>query len=502
MAGWRAGAALVLIGFLGACTPVKGSPRKHATSSDAAAAAGAAGASGSFENVSGAGGKADETEPRVTNPTAGTGGMPVAGATPVAGSSGTNASPSGAAGAAADPSEPTNGEVRGRVIDWYLQPVAAVQVTIGATTTTTDSNGAFLISGVASTYDATLLLTNSPSEEAPRYVWRFEGLTRRDPTLQVDIAGEFHSGALELHINGVDFNNLASGETVLMSFGSPSGVVDTSFDASEIVRQRLAWQGPLSARFTAHALRFLKLPNEVEPSEFVGYDDATFDLDADGSVVVALDLTRQPLALTRTLNGTFERPPGTQPGLRLYLRFSDNALLPVIVADSPDVSFDYALPNVPGATFTVMAILESGDSVRIMHVDHLDGSAPVAITLPNAPTLGEPASGALVSSQSVFKWSGDGSLFVFRARRAAGRNDVLSVVTSKREATLPSAPGYELPANNEFRWWVETHGAYANVDQAAGPQGFLDTCASRIPVGPERGMGTYTESLGRSINTQ
>jgi hypothetical protein len=488
--------AIALFWFVGACTPLKSDSRAHsnATKTDAGAATSA-----------GASGMSSSTDTPVTTPSAGTGGTAGSSAgaesAPDAGVAGSSSAPAanGGAGAAADSNTPMKSEVRGKVIDPYRQPVPEAQVTIGSTTTTTGSNGEFTIPAVDSTYDATLLISYSGSDTLPRYIWRFEGLTRRDPTLQVDIAGEIRSGSVEMRIAGIDFENLASGETVLTSFGGPSGVYETPWTISAMVRDLFTWRGPASTRFTAHALRILQAESQIEPSEYVSYDSEQFTLDADGSAQLDLDLARRSLAVTQRLRGALDKPAGTQPHVDVYLRFADYAAIPVIADDSVGTDFDYHLPSVPAATITAVATLEKGDGVLIAHLDHTGGDTPVTLRLPAAPALVEPASSAMVSAETSFKWSGDSSVFVFRAR-SFDRNDALQVVTSSHEAKLPPAPGYALRPN-DFTWWIETHGTYANMDEATGPDGFLDTCASRRPIGPERGAGSYAESVSRNFKT-
>jgi hypothetical protein len=373
-----------------------------------------------------------------------------------------------------------------------------VQVTVANETFTTDADGVFMAPAVESQYDATLLVTTSDIG-APRYVWRFEGLTRRDPTLQVDVAGEIRSGAIELNVSGVAFQSLTPGETILTSFGSLSGEYETTFSISAMLRDRVSWRGPSAAHFTLYALRFIDAGNAGQPTEYVAYDSESFDLAADGTAQLGLDLTRGTLPLTRTVRGTLQSPVQTQPRVEVYLRFPDNAAIPIIVDRSGDTSFDYVLPEVPAATFTAVAVLEIGDSVRIAHIDSAEG-APIELRLPTVATLDEPAPEEAATAQTSFKWSGDAGVYVFRAR-SFDRNDVLQLVTSRHEAKLPTAPHYAVPSKRQFAWWVETHGAYASVDEAAGPEGFLDTCAARKPTGPERGRGTYSESLSRNFTT-
>jgi hypothetical protein len=74
--------------------------------------------------------------------------------------------------------------VRGRLIDFYGAPVPNVEITIGASTATTDHAGTFEIADVAPPYDVSFIITIL-SGPYIKHGWLFKGLTRADPTLQV-----------------------------------------------------------------------------------------------------------------------------------------------------------------------------------------------------------------------------------------------------------------------------------------------------------------------------
>jgi hypothetical protein len=75
------------------------------------------------------------------------------------------------------------------------------------------------------------------------------------------------------------------------------------------------------------------------------------------------------------------------------------------------------------------------------------------------------------------------------------------VVTTKREAHLPVAATFMLQPNHNFAWRIETHGSYASTDEAAGPEGFLDTCGYDFrPRGATRGKGSFAETSARQVS--
>jgi hypothetical protein len=88
------------------------------------------------------------------------------------------------------------------------------------------------------------------------------------------------------------------------------------------------------------------------------------------------------------------------------------------------------------------------------------------------------------------------------------------VITSRSEIQYPQVPDFNMvlsaqPVDPEalstfyFYWVVETHGDYANVDAATGPDGFFDSFAydRTVGTGPSRGStGYYTESEAQVVN--
>ena len=77
----------------------------------------------------------------------------------------------------------------------------------------------------------------------------------------------------------------------------------------------------------------------------------------------------------------------------------------------------------------------------------------------------------------------------------------LYIVTQKTTLTLPGVLGgsYTLPPGRLYRWWVETHGSFATVDDMTSADGFLDSysgptqfSAAGKPMGAKQVSGSYT----------
>jgi hypothetical protein len=78
------------------------------------------------------------------------------------------------------------------------------------------------------------------------------------------------------------------------------------------------------------------------------------------------------------------------------------------------------------------------------------------------------------------------------------------IVTGEKRVTIPEFPnGFTLIPDDLYNWRVETHGDAATVDEAAGPDGFVDSWAPYAdgPNNPKRGDGTYAISAGRLFTT-
>lgn len=117
-----------------------------------------------------------------------------AGEKPIAGRSGSSAragtSSGGAAGASGAPTDPaptktTDESIHGRVLDGFQRPVPDATLRIGTQMAKSDAMGRFSFDTVPATYDLVLTVSPLPAAGLARHaVWRYEGLTRRDPTVQ------------------------------------------------------------------------------------------------------------------------------------------------------------------------------------------------------------------------------------------------------------------------------------------------------------------------------
>ena len=388
---------------------------------------------------------------------------------------------------------PMPGEVAGKIIDFWRQPMPSVQVTIGSTTVMTDAQGSFRIPDVPATYDATFVINTTQNGDPMRFVWRYEGLTRRNPILQSYGGNPQHGAWLNISISGYDFMRPKEGDTLIVSYGGVLGEWTTNAPTKAQEQLRLVWEGPISTHFTGHAFRMLKVPGRIEPNDYYAHDSFTFDVTADRDVQVDYELPNTTFVPSGTITGTLDGAPGSDRSISMYMRFADNAVIPLMEDPAAGATFSYGIPSIPGATVTLVAG-QDGNGYQLMHVDGIDSNTGnVALTMPAGVRQVAPPADATVDFNTTFLWEAEPNVYVFSAQDEVGR-DLVHVVTTKREARLPQAPTFVYQAHR-FSWVIEVHGTYASVDAATGPEGFLDTLASyNTPRGPARGKGTYVES--------
>src|SRR5262249_5011296 len=132
------------------------------------------------------------------------------------------------------------------------------------------------------------------------------------------------------------------------------------------------------------------------------------------------------------------------------------------------------------------------------------GQTNLALALPDPAALTLPIDGAIgVTGSTPFSWTGPTGVTTFKVQFSQGTK-VMFVVTAQGQAQLPSFPGtgFALAPNTPCTWSVQTHGRFATVDDAAGPNGMLDSMSvSAEPAGVNRTSGSFTESALRDFTT-
>lgn len=520
---WAAGCSAVLgIEDLGANPPLgkadSGTGGEDKGGSSGGGATGSGGRSGNGGTSAGGGpaGGADGSVPDGSLPDSSAGGTGVGGAGGGMSTGGTSSGgASGAGGGGAGGAFPDGGvPVTGTVIDYWGHKIKNVVVTIGSSLpVTTDVNGKFTIPGVPATYDVSLVIS------FPNYQttdgWVFQGLTRRDPTLQVYDGIEYTSGTTTLTVMGPTLP-LSSNQRIGFSFGSPDGLNTTIFDDfyftsgnSEDVY--IYWWGGATTSGTAHALLWTRDPTTGFPTTYSAYDHHALVPSETTTTTLGMNLTTAGSGLpVGNIGGTVTTSASSHENA-VYLRPLDGAAIQLIDdASTSSASFLYKVPNITGVGVTFAAVdgTLGYAPVGVAHMDDLAaGQTNLSLTTPTPQRQVGPVDGApRVDGTTSFSWQGDPgvSLCIFNIIDASSGfvGDHIYVVTKEKSLKIPSFPvSFSIPPNNDVRWSIETHGSYATVDEAAGPKGFIDQFAYHAPEGSRRGTGTYTQSEWRAFTT-
>ena len=411
--------------------------------------------------------------------------------------------PTGGAGGGSGGTASTT--VQGTIIDFWGHPVPDVPVDIGGTMATTDSDGQFMIADVPDAYDVTFVVNYMDGGFTRTRGWAYQGLTRRDPTLQVYDGLDNRSGDYSVTQTGGDFTG-GAGLSWTLSFGSTDGagyLEDLGEAGAGLATTH--WCGPASTTAIAHALLWERDSSEL-PLDYLAYDSQNVALSTSNAANFVMDLGGGAVE-SGILGGTVTPGTGTDRANGVFVRFPSGAAIPIAVDHTGPVDFSYVVPTLSGASLSVSASEGSWDSppYALAHVDGLTPTSTPALTIPSPATIQLPADGATdVAVGTQFRFNpalGVGGHLVVIYTDAAEPG--MFVVTDSSTFTLPEIAGFALAADTTYVWKVESHGDYASVDGMAEPEGFLDAYSADrgTPLGRRRGDGTYTISAERAFVT-
>lgn len=401
---------------------------------------------------------------------------------------------------------PTDTTVRGRIIDFYRHPVPGVTVEIGGDEAVTDSQGQFVIEDVPPTYDVSFVVQWS-SFQGGTQGWVYQGLTRRDPTLQVYQALEERSMTTNLRaVDGAPTDT----QNLTLAFGSEHGTSQSSnIPANGRDSVPFYWMGPAAIAATGHGLMWTYDAASELPTDYVSYHTFPFALDNAASTQT-VNISVEETDITQgNISGTITNPVAAGPINAAFLRFTTGATVDLFTDDPGPATFSYLVPSIPNASVTFVAKDENWQTYELGLV-HRDGLAPgtatIELEIPPAASLTAPADGATVNDTTSFRFqnrqAGVGAVVVRFIDAEVAAYDGLYVVTSSTNITIPPVlqGGFTLRAGGEHTWAVQVHGEYANVDAMTGQNGFMDSFSmdwGGRPQGPNTASGTFTQSDGR-----
>ncbi|HYP99100.1 MAG TPA: hypothetical protein VER96_10515 [Polyangiaceae bacterium] len=407
--------------------------------------------------------------------------------------------------------------VTGHVIDYWGHQLSGIPVEIGGTKVTTDAQGAFTIPNVAAQYDASLIVKVADTAETAG--WVFQGLTRRDPTLQVYLDLVSHSQYLDVEGGAGLTTALTGSRTFSVAVAGPDGQDEfKDVKPDNFTEGHPSWRGPTTTQETAYGLVWQPDANGL-PSSYVAFDSKTLALNSGSSsnALVTFDMTPGTINAS-AISGTVTPGGSSERENWAFVQFPTNAAITVARDKTGANTFSYLAPALTGSSMVFCAT--EGDAYTGGYaLVHKDGLAPgttgitAKLPLPASGLAVSPAADSTkVSSTTVFSFQpGTGStgpfLLEFDNLDASSMEHLL-IVTAKTSFTLPKVVNdtYALLPGQKYYWRVQTHGVFANVDAMAGTTGYLDEFSGTdylygfpSPAGPRHGDGAFTISANQNI---
>jgi hypothetical protein len=414
--------------------------------------------------------------------------------------------------------------VHGTVIDYWRHRLPNVAVYLGTSTTVTDDAGQFTFEDVTPPYDIGLAVRVGLIELGGREdAWLFRGLTRADPTLQVRDGLEVQNSTG----NDWAFQNFpprAAGDgglvprTIGIAFGSPDTIWNKTYpdpNGTGVGAGSIDFEGPSSSEGTARALLWeTPVAEQVSPTRYVAFDEEPLTIDETTPKTVTFDMSADDTAPDQVTGVVM---PSLAGAIQIdgYVRFDDGSPIHIVQLTNAAQSFQMLMPKLPASSVTIAALIGSPPDGPFT-VAHLDGLTPgqsnVQVNVPAPASLVAPADGAgNVSETSMFEWSASPQVarIVVSCKGPLDSDGytTFNVVTKEDKTELPSLGGasaVDWPKGRPCKWSVEIHGAYATVDAATGPLGYLDPFSfyhSGEFWGPKRDDGRYSLSSTRALTT-
>lgn len=393
--------------------------------------------------------------------------------------------------------------VRGRVIDYWGHPLAGVAVGIGAERTATNDQGQFEFAGIGPSYDVSLV-TRFAGEVVEVYGWRYEGLTRRDPTLQIYKGLPQREGRVTFEVTGLDGDS-AYAEAAM-------GGVDghRAYSVGSAKESLAAWRGAESVLATVHALSWEAPQGPRIPLVYLAHTTTQVTLKDHESTPINLNLTAAgEFQIANVYGDTLANRERDRVHL-VFARFDDGPSL-LLVSEprkaASDTAFVYPAPQLEGMSLTI-AVREDAKVAQgeysIGYVSRVQPGDDVGVVEVHSPAqLIEPLDGALeVTRDTPCTWETDAgtSVVVFEDLQVF---QAVYVVTSKTHATLPDLSGLGLFYSNhgQYTWAVETHGNAMSTDELTGEKGFLEPFSGDLnyPMGFNEGQGRFSRSSTRAF---
>ena len=349
----------------------------------------------------------------------------------------------------------------GRVLDGLGRPLAARTVLVSGVSTTTDANGTFRASGVATPYDVILL--ELPAKRATVYA----RLTRTDPQL-VGSTENFQYGTFGGQLVGGDPFPTPEGTLTAVVFSSPEGGGGSGVFSNPYVSQAV-WYGPTSSTGNVHALQWTVDANGTVTG-YRSHGVRTAVTLTANTPTSGVDITLTP-TLAGTVSGTITIPSGYSLSSReVLLSFADGTYFFIGSDTVESSSFSLPVPSGIGASAIIRATASSGAvSTRAQVSGLAPGSTHVVIAPPPAALIISPPDGATgVDTATDFTWTPVANAIY---RLGLWGSTTYFIVTDRTSVRIPdlTAYGFGLPSAGAYDWALGALGPYASVDEFTAP---------------------------------
>lgn len=367
------------------------------------------------------------------------------------------------------PSTPGGGgqviTVNGYVKDLNGEPVSGKPVIItGKGSVLSASDGSFSVSNVTTPYDITLIAVIGSLRIAVIY----EGLTRSDPVLA------YPGGP-----TGTQKNATISG-TVPVVANTVTRVFFTSGDFAWATTAGMggafsiypSWYGPDTAlQGQLHVLRHPSTP--AIPTSYDAYGSRSLTITNGGLHANNNFLTGDLTDPTeQSISGSVVRPSNYTLSTRdYYIAFGGAAVL-IANEPSPPDAFNFAAPNISGATFPILVQWLSSNAYSFSWKTGLTpGASGVSITLESTAQPVLPVNNAInVDTNTVFQWVQGSGTGVNRTFIYDGIGQPQYwIYTTEDNIRIPNleAYGLSLPTNRAYSWYVERYVPVGSVNDVA-----------------------------------
>lgn len=414
----------------------------------------------------------------------------------------------GASGAPEADASQVRRRVNGTIIDFWGHPVPNVRLALAGAETTSNAEGAFAFADVPELYDISLSVRIA-GDSTEVYGYRFVGLTRRDPLLQIFKGLPQRTAPLQISVTGVEGQEGLVGEIAL---GGQHG--QRSYALSANAAESAGWRGPSTHESPIRFLLWETSPDDRRiPGTFLSYQRSTLSLtDAVPAYLdVAVSGPLAPLPAIR-INTTTERAPGESHIASSYLRFEAGpaiGLSQLPRSSSDNGPFETVAPMLDDASVTVAAISGNGTNespFSVVYANRLDAATSATLVFGETSELLAPADQAnSVGKEDEFTWTDTGDTYIVAFEDLEVYQTVY-VITAQPKTSIPDLEslGIYYPHGGTYRWSVESHGPARSVDELCSPPGYLDPFSAdfNYPMGPRLGAGRFWRTAGRLFTFQ